>query len=674
MKTKLALLSRRSTLWPGESLPSFLVRLEDLNHYTRGMLGWLCHREASRGDLAEQDDIMRPKQPLTFAQLAALTGLTAPELFAASDHRLAPTLIPPEEDKPSITLPSGETKLMVNIPTYRRRIRPTSSAQFCPLCLKEAAYHRLSWTPIAAAICLQHQCLLVRHCPQCGKRVTVAEVVRKQCRECEANLCETPVESVSGDAVGMMSQQWLQFWLAVAPEPARSVLPKHTWPDVSPMALYRLMDGLRWSLIACQEEWPNLTDPLAGLSGLIREKVNNREALSPVSSYYLYRAAFQTILDWPQEFHRFLDAYSQRDRQAQTVTGLGLRLGSLFTRWIQKAWLRPEFEFIQHAFGGYLLSGRISLVYALRYERFRNDERLADQWGLLNWEQTLQVLDIPAGALTRLTRSGSLRAAWWPAGETGLWLFQRDKVLEVEQRWKEGISLGEASRWLGLLAQVIVKLAKLDALTLSRGSLAESTSNWLFSKQSLVEFVETVDCNLKATQISPPLVPLHAAAERLRCVHLDAATLLKRVADGQLVGYKSRAWLSDLSSVYFLESAVKVLLKVMPLEQGWYTDRDVAKRVGVNVGVVAKWIHTDLITPIAKCGEVYYFDQETAEMFCANCLTSAEAAQVLGMDTKTMMQELVHTGRLDPIARPSSYGCRGYIFYRHEVASLRSEE
>jgi hypothetical protein len=445
-----------------------------------------------------------------------------------------------------------------------------------------------------------------------------------------------------------------------------------TWPDVSPMALYRFMEGLRWSLIACQADWPQLLDPLAGLPELIREKVNNRKAVSTVSSYYLCRVAFQAMLDWPNGFHRFLDAYQRRARRVRMTTSLGSCWRSLFNHWIQRAWLHPEFEFIQHAFSSYLWDGHLSLVFALRHERFRDDERLAHQWGLLNWEQTLRILDIPDGALLRSARTGSLRSAALPIHEMGERIFKRDQVLELEQRWKAGVPLEEACHWLGLLAKDVEKLAQLGALALSQGDPRQRSSQWLFSKQSLVEFAEAVGHNLKTVGNIQPFVRLPTALDYLKYVRVDSATLLSRIASGQLVGYKSRVWSDNLSKVYFQESTLEALLKLIPTEQGWLTERDIAQRVEVPVDVVTEWISTDLIMPIAQYGGSYYFDPDGSEAFCANCLTSAEAAQILEVDIETMMRKLVQPGRLNPLANPNIHGYRGYLFHRYDVESLKS--
>lgn len=661
MKTILVPLPRRSSLLPDESLPSFLARLEKLNYYKPGTIRWLCRRDNKDNDEAE--DASRPRQLVTFAQLATLTGLGVADLFAASDHRFALTLTPPEEDKQYITLQDRESHVLINPYACRKRIRPAFGVGFCPRCLTEAIYHRLNWTPVASTVCLVHKCLLVTQCPQCNKRVSVDEVVRKQCNKCKADLSQAQVHSVADDTVGMMSQRFLQFWLTVAPKP--TLTEGHTLPDNPPMVMYRLLDGLCSSLIACWADWPNLPVPLAGLPESIPENITPAQVLPPASSYHLYRTAFQAILDWPQGFYHFLDAYRQRNSKAQTARCLNSLFGSLFANWFQKAWLNPEFEFIQHAFGGYLLSGRISLAYALKSERFKNDSRLADQRGLLSQEQTMQALGISAGALNRFARSGCLCQASVRVGE--LVLFKRDAVSETEQRWRKCLSLEEACCWLRLSEGVVIELTRRGVLTLCEGNPDSTTTEWRIEKQSLVALIEAVERHLSPMDSADgPLIPLSAASQYLGSVRLDSAAILKRVMDGQLIGYTSQRWTGNLSLIRFLESTIESLLETIPTEQGWVTDSEIATRLGISVKVFrySLWIHSDL-EPAGRRGDVLYFDPHHVDSFCADCVTGEEAAQMLGVDMETLLQ--VHSWWITPFTDPPYDGSPYFLFRRHHV-------
>lgn len=525
---------------------------------------------------------------------------------------------------------------------------------------------------MASTLCLQHHYLLLSHCPACGHAVSVREIVRKECRLCQADLSAAPVVCLAHDAPGLTAQHWLQFWLGVAAKPLPFAAEGSTWPEVAPMALYRFMEGLRHCLVARQADWSHLCEPLAGLSELIPETIDHHQALSTTSSYYLDRVVFQAVQDWPHGFHRLLDAYRRPQRWGRMSTSLGACWGALFERWVQGAWLRPEFEFVQQAFRDYLWDGHLSLRFALQHPRFRNDERLARRWGLLNWEQTLRILNLPAGAVLRSAGSGSLRSATLPQAEMGERVFKRNPVLALARRWKAGVPLEEASRWLGLSAKDVEQLVHLGALALSRGDPRQRSSQWLLTQQSIVEFVAAVERHLKIAENISFLFRLQTALDYLRPIRIERTTLLKRLADGQLTGYKSRAWLGNLSKVYFQEQSLEALLKHFPAEQRWLTERDIVRRARVPLEVVVQWIGTQVISPIAQYGGSYYFDPDGMDEFCADCLTSTEAAQILTMDARTLIRKLVQPGWLHTLATPATHGCRGYVFHRSDVESLRS--
>ena len=194
----------------------------------------------------------------------------------------------------------------------------------------------------------------------------------------------------------------------------------------------------------------------------------------------------------------------------------------------------------------------------------------------------------------------------------------------------------------------------------------------MLAQQSIVDFVAAVECHLKIAENISFLFRLQTAIDYLRPIHIERATLLKRIADGQLTGYKSRAWSGNLSKVYFQEQSLEALLKQFPSEQHWLTERDIARRARVPLEVVVQWIGTRVISPIAQYGGRYYFDPDGMEEFCADCLTSAEAAEILTMDTQALIRKLVQPGWLPTLATPATHGCRGYVFHRCDVESLRS--
>jgi hypothetical protein len=151
-------LLRRTQLLPGESLASLLERLTLLNYYASShTLQQICRSRLEAP--ANQDDLRLPKWAETFLRLADLTRVSPEELYAASNHFFAPSLTLPQQMATEIPWIGSTSKSILTSNLAWGRIRSPSAAQYCPHCLKSAAYHRLSWAPISSTICLEHNCL-----------------------------------------------------------------------------------------------------------------------------------------------------------------------------------------------------------------------------------------------------------------------------------------------------------------------------------------------------------------------------------------------------------------------------------------------------------------------------------------------------------------------------------
>jgi hypothetical protein len=151
----------RTPILPGESLPSYLVRLAKLNDYhTPNMVAQICQERLSQPDV-----ITRPTRAETYARLAELVNLDDERLCEASAHTFAITILPASAEPELITLRSGTAVVLLPSAVLRQHLWPKTDAQFCPRCLAEASYYRLTWLPRAVPVCLAHRCLLVKGCP-----------------------------------------------------------------------------------------------------------------------------------------------------------------------------------------------------------------------------------------------------------------------------------------------------------------------------------------------------------------------------------------------------------------------------------------------------------------------------------------------------------------------------
>jgi hypothetical protein len=239
----------RVSLLPDESLLSYLSRLAAANCYEPfSLLTRLCDRYLAT--LGLRDNLAYPKHPETFDVLASLTRLSPRELANASVHHFARAPILTELERSSIYLSDGDPLQLLSASTRSRHLLRAYHAQFCPDCLREAAYHRLAWMLKDVSGCLKHQRVLADRCQNCHSWVPVRDVARCQCSRCGADLTTVVTDSIL-EPFGSLAQKAVQVWWGLDTSSADRVvgmLPKQPSPTLHQLFGW-LMDSIEttWS-------------------------------------------------------------------------------------------------------------------------------------------------------------------------------------------------------------------------------------------------------------------------------------------------------------------------------------------------------------------------------------------------------------------------------------------
>ena len=603
-------LLRRTPCWPGESLPSLLERLTQLNHYGGVRVLGRLYRTPQE---PVRSLLVCPRDGVTFLRLAHLTQLPAAELLAASNHRFTPILTL-SGSPPLLSWLDAPAQVRVLPTLAATRLRPPAAAQYCPVCLQTAPYHRLSWIPIAATLCLAHRCLLVDRCCQCQRPVAIAAIVRRRCPTCQTDLRAAGVTLVVGDDWGILAQQLIQSWFAVADPPT---LPTGRWlPPQSPALLSRLVEYLVRRLLTCQETWPTLPAPLAGLAQHGTFSGRPPRYLAPALAYYLYRAACTGVLDWPQGLFRFLDAYGTGGAPDDTRTRPAQRLDAIQRDWLQPAWREPEADFCLQAYIDYVLQRDLPLP-PVTVSRLRHTAWFVAKTGLWSDTQTAQALELPVDDLRRFWPKGVLGPCRWPRSRTKAPCFMRDQVLAVQRRWRDGWSLDDTCRWLGLNAADVALLVARGLLSAHPGADDNDPAQTRFDRRAVEDFFTSIAAHVVLFPGDPrTLVRLSQAAATLAALGIDRIALLQGVAAGILPAYKRSHALRGLHAVCFLDSLVTTLPDLLYASRGWVTAQRFVQEHGLAPQVVQGWVTAGLIQPQAETRR--YFDrQRLAELAAA---------------------------------------------------------
>ncbi|MCC6192815.1 MAG: TniQ family protein [Anaerolineales bacterium] len=525
-------------------MPSLLVRLARLNHYDPpGLLEHAC-LAGERG----QGQASRPGQPKTFAQIATLTGIDPTTLCAATAHRFAPLLTPPDQSLNWLA-PAGSHPLpCLGRDKRLQHLHPESAAQFCPNCLRAAAYHHLAWLPKVISVCLHHKCFLVEQCPQCRAPVTIRAMVETRCHQCQADLRRAPSTPLGRGARALLAQRVIQAWLmgSPLPDPHGTHLP----PDQPPTVLYHLLAGLVFSL----REPPRST---------------------PDQHYGVLASVPTSLLNWPHGFHAFLDEYGYRRNRGNKREWF-VDLDVLYVEGYEKQWQHPAFHFAREAFEEYLVKRYTASAHPAPPRWYGGQLVKAERFAYTTILEAAQQLHTSPEMVQRLAQLGYL-VCFGPRG-----FFQRDgpfvrrsALWSLRRTWPKPLSPARAAWWLGTSVGTVLGLMKAGLLIAERDPHPNHEAQGQISKQSLVDLWSTVMCQAHHVRDSlPELIDLRRAAQRLETVGLKAADLISRVVAGALQVYRRLPGDTGLEALLFTEQDIQACAQVRKVKsRGDYSAR-----------------------------------------------------------------------------------------------------
>jgi hypothetical protein len=87
------------------------------------------------------------------------------------------------------------------LPGWRTR----NHSRFCPLCMRENAYHRLIWCISYFTYCKRHSTTMKEHCYSCNRKTTVSGVINDRCDSCGASLSLSSSELIIGEELPFSS-------------------------------------------------------------------------------------------------------------------------------------------------------------------------------------------------------------------------------------------------------------------------------------------------------------------------------------------------------------------------------------------------------------------------------------------------------------------------------------
>lgn len=472
-------------LEPGESLPSFLVRLQIANYYSSPRaIADIC-----RPHLPVGENLPLPYWAETWPVLAAVTRLPGETLYEASFHRYADALALPWETLAFVSLPNGQQTLLVSERIRRLFLRPLLDAQYCPVCLANGRYHRRRWLNLLATICPHHECLLQSGCPRCCQQLPVAAIVAGQCPACACDLTATPVVSVSRDTWGLWAHRQLQSWwgdIPAPPLPDQVMLPEQSTP-----VLLEVLRGLATVIAKLPQ------DKLHTTHGLVTPSSEAHELPTSIQVYRTYATAMKALTDWPQAFHDFLQIYRQRPGVA--VGQVTVEFAPLYLVWLEERWQRPEFAFVQDAFNDFLVANYPLSRSVTNLDRYRRSQEFRDRFPYLTQTEAAERLGVEIEIVQRLVdvkmlvdyERGEDQQRHW---HQRLRIVRRAEFVDLQRQWQAGIPLLDVAQIFDVGKQVVENLVNVGLLTNCDHTSGGHDTPERIEKTSLNTFVRRLNC------------------------------------------------------------------------------------------------------------------------------------------------------------------------------------
>lgn len=654
-------------LLENESLASFLIRLGKANFYRPpGILTDMIF-EGTGDETPLKDRVDLPRQVAVFERIARLAQVESVQLHAASAHRFVHVLTPPEIETCVLNLPGNHAVCLLPSGIAQKQIRSSSACQYCPLCIKERPYHRLSWLLFAASVCLEHKCLLINQCYSCKASLPLQDVISASCEKCGADLGEAPWVGIDEDEFGFLSQQVIQSWLL---DTSVSLPGDNYLPPCPSRVLFRVVDGLRCTAQRlARSGWRYLyTLPAHHDTLAVPFKADSR-SLTPYQSFCVYTTAFKGVIDWPKGFYEFLDAQHDQYGKAGRRGRIQKDFGTMYSHWFQKQWQHIAFDFVQDAFNLYIAERYGISLSILQSDRFRRTPELLSKFADVSINYAAELAGVTPATIHRLIQSGQLKTT----GKDSSFVRQRD-VLRLRNTWDSFVGLEEATQALGVSEEVVLGMVDIGLLPPEQ-SPSTGFLSWKFNEKGLCQLLDNIKkhaiINSEFEDVSNPSLNLVDASRVLTNIGLNAASIITLVADGKLRVYRRPNLPFSCRDLLFDRRDIHAYVKTLLTERGWLSRKDVTRRLNIKDGTLAKWVRAGLLIPAAIIVNAQYFDENTIEKFIAEHITSEEAARLLGIGVLAV-QKWVRQGRLQAISGPGIDECHDYRFNRENLLQWRS--
>lgn len=552
---------------------------------------------------------------------------------------------------------------MTSLEARREYLRPPPRAVYCPHCIREQPYHRLTWWSKLTAYCLAHNCLLQTGCPKCGAATSVANVAYGRCGQCGTGLVKPIAPDVAVDYILVGSQIMAQSWFG--PQAIDDLAAEHGLPPKSDAVLYRITAGLYRAIAYIKGRFDYLYRPEL-CAGYEIFSLRNEQAV-PVSLCFT-ATCFNALSCWPDGFRDFLDAYRHRQGAPGKGTVAG-DFGLLYSRILERYWRLPQLGFVQEAFKDYVADRYGLAATTIRIRHFQEDRRFRERFATVTMAEASRQLGVSERKVKALLKSGQLELVVDGGGKGQLCLINAASVRKLAQSLARRCTLTCAADNLGTTSGVVRDLLSAGLLSAWRPEPSGSEVRLWVDRQSIGHLRRRLGDVVTCEQPPDTVVSLRLATQQLSAYGVTLAGVIDHILSRRLTAYWSGLRLDDMS---VQAESIERLRDRLREDRSSYSLQQVADLAGVKPATVRKWVGARLLRTARHANGTLWIDSLEWQNFRKAYVFTCEAAQILGV-TQLTVQKWIRAGRLSAVIGGEGSESHRYLLRRADVQRLAAD-
>lgn len=599
----------------GESLSSFIIRLNTANHYLTPsyIFKSIMNRYPSKNpNIVDNSDGLSRLEMLSGKSLNVLQEMGFIKQ-ACNSYRLSSS-----QDINRYLIQSHGTKI-------------------CPVCLILYGYQKKIWELTLVTACTEHEVILLDKCPKCNHHFQWLrrEILKCSCGQSLIDIETTPLHKNEVVLSSLVASLYAGTQLVETTEcfPLKNL-------DIFNIA--KLVFFIAGMLL-------NIADTTGKSIGTINNNSQRHEIMSNTINVFL---------NWPNAFYSLLDRV-RLNWNNKGYNGIQKDFGS-FHKLITMEFSGDKLKFLTDSFRQYLYN------WDGGYITSKNKIKDAKQ-KLVSQATASERLGVSPITVKRLLKEGYISGKISEAGMRSLILVDPVSVDEYLNKLDATYSLNDAAEILGIGHETTANLLVKGCLEAFKGPSVDGSLIWRVNKDSIYKLLHSCELNLSG-EIGPYLT-FNNVVRKLSVYGVSISCIISKTLEGIIVPSSLGIEKVGLQRLRYSSHRIdQYIMELKSQNKQYLTVVDISLQLNVKQQVISFWIDKGFIQAIKITGKKVkrLVEQFQIEYFKSHYVIASEMAKTQGISSGRLIKNYESIG-IYPVSGPSIDQGRQYLYLIDDI-------